>query len=86
MPGEGVRSTPSRRHGHDTTRGWRVTVSATEQQHTYNAGTYPAPCPELTEIAALLLDISEEVRVLASEVEELKRTTAPEACGIGGSE
>jgi hypothetical protein len=24
-------------------------VSATEQQHTYNAGTYPAPYPELTE-------------------------------------
>jgi hypothetical protein len=66
-------------------------VSATEQQHTHNDGAYLAslgwPYPdELTEIVALLLDISEEVRVLASEVEELKRTTAPEACGIGGSE
>ncbi len=62
-------------------------MSATEQQHTHNDGAYLAPDPdELTEIVALLLDISEEVRVLASEVEELKRTTAPEACGIGGSE
>jgi hypothetical protein len=58
-------------------------VSATEQQHTHNDGAYLAPYPdELTEIAALLLDIAEQVRELASEEEELKREhnspTAPE--------